>query len=84
MKERNETKEKKEKGRREGKERNLPLFCAFSFLLNSVCGGDSSRVRDRLKGVKAIYSSGGAFAAVLQDGSVETWGSPGLEINISL
>jgi len=49
----------------------------------SDCGGDSSRVRDRLKSVKAIYSTLSAFTAVLQDGSVETWGMPSRE-NISL
>jgi len=43
---------------------------------------DSSRVRDRLKGVKAVYSTNYAFVAVLQDGSVETWGSPSTYICI--
>jgi len=41
-------------------------------------GGDSSSLRSRLKGVKALYSTFGAFAAVLQDGSVEAWGHEGL------
>eukprot|EP00434_Breviolum_minutum_P007779 symbB.v1.2.006865.t1/scaffold415.1/size208980/8 len=51
---------------------------------NAPCGGDSSAVRDQLKGVQQIKSSyfafaailkdGSAFAAILQDGSVVTWG----------
>eukprot|EP00434_Breviolum_minutum_P000883 symbB.v1.2.000780.t1/scaffold42.1/size391715/9 len=39
-------------------------------------GGDSSGVRDQLKGVLQIRASlNGAFAAILADGSVVTWGS---------
>ena len=37
-------------------------------------GGDSSAVRDQLKGVQQIQATGGAFAAILEDGSVVTWG----------
>ena len=37
-------------------------------------GGDSSRVKDQLKNVQKIQASGGAFAAILADGSVVTWG----------
>ena len=38
-------------------------------------GGDSSAVRDQLRGVQQIQAtSGGAFAAILEDGSVVTWG----------
>ena len=37
-------------------------------------GGDSSAVRDQLKGVQQIQVSNGAFAAILKDGSVVTWG----------
>ena len=38
-------------------------------------GGDSSAVRDQLRGVQQIQATGfGAFAAILADGSVVTWG----------
>ena len=37
-------------------------------------GGDSSRVRDQLKGMQQIQATGQAFAAILEDGSVVTWG----------
>ena len=37
-------------------------------------GGDSSAVRDQLKGVEQIQATDGAFAAILEDGSVVTWG----------
>ena len=36
--------------------------------------GDSSAVRDRLKGVQQIQAANMAFAAILEDGSVVTWG----------
>ena len=38
-------------------------------------GGDSTAVRDRLKGVKQIHATQQAFAAILADGSVVTWGN---------
>ena len=38
-------------------------------------GGDSSAVRDQLKGVQQIQATNHAFAAILADGSVVTWGS---------
>eukprot|EP00434_Breviolum_minutum_P003472 symbB.v1.2.003053.t1/scaffold161.1/size290820/4 len=38
-------------------------------------GGDSSAVRDQLKGVQQIQAARGFFAAILADGSVVTWGS---------
>ena len=41
------------------------------------CGGDSSAVGDQLKGVQQIQATDGAFAAVLEDGSVVTWGHEG-------
>ena len=42
---------------------------------NAICGGDSSEVRDQLKGVQQIQATVlGAFAAILEDGSVVTWG----------
>ena len=41
---------------------------------NGDFGGDSSAVRDLLKGVQQIQSTLGAFAAILADGSVVTWG----------
>ena len=38
------------------------------------CGGDSSEVQDELKGVQQIHATWSAFAAILADGSVVTWG----------
>ena len=38
-------------------------------------GGNSSAVRDQLKGVMQIQATQQAFAAILEDGSVVTWGS---------
>ena len=40
------------------------------------CGGDSSAVRDQLRGVLQIQATQKAFAAILEDGSVVTWGNP--------
>ena len=37
-------------------------------------GGDSSAVRDQLRGVRQIQATTRAFAAILADGSVVTWG----------
>ena len=37
-------------------------------------GGDSSAVRDQLKGVLQIQPTRAAFAVILEDGSVVTWG----------
>ena len=37
-------------------------------------GGDSLAVRDQLKGVQQIQATSRAFAAILDDGSVVTWG----------
>ena len=37
-------------------------------------GGDSSAVQDRLRGVQQIQATDGASAAILEDGSVVTWG----------
>ena len=43
---------------------------------NASCGGDSSAVRDQLRSVVQIQATlDGAFAAILEDGSVVTWGS---------
>ncbi|MFO1369172.1 MAG: hypothetical protein U1F46_09255 [Marinagarivorans sp.] len=39
-------------------------------------GGDSSSVRNKLKGVQKIYASKGAFAALKDDGSLVVWGNP--------
>ena len=41
---------------------------------DALSGGDSSAVRDQLKGVLQIQATYGAFAAILEDGSVVTWG----------
>ena len=37
-------------------------------------GGDSSAVQEQLKNVQHVQASGGAFAAILGDGPVVTWG----------
>jgi len=39
-------------------------------------GGDSSNVQGQLKNVQQIQATDWAFAAVLDDGSVVTWGDP--------
>ena len=43
-------------------------------------GGDSSQQKEQLRNVQRIQSSsgsfGGAFAAILECGSVVTWGNP--------
>eukprot|EP00435_Cladocopium_sp_Y103_P040989 s671_g11.t1 len=39
-------------------------------------GGDSSEVQDQLKGVQQVQATARAFAAILADGSVVTWGNP--------
>ena len=39
-------------------------------------GGNSSGVQDQLRNVQQIFSTAGAFAAIVADGSVVTWGSP--------
>ena len=41
---------------------------------NRSHGGDSSAVRDQLRGVQQVHASKKAFAAILADGSVVTWG----------
>ena len=41
-----------------------------------MVGGDNSSVRDRLKNARDIQGSAGAFAAILEDDSVTTWGDP--------
>ena len=43
---------------------------------DAVDGGDSSDVQDQLRTVREIVASpGGAFAAILGDGTVVTWGN---------
>ena len=37
-------------------------------------GADSSAVQDQLRNVQQIQASGAAFAAIIGDGSVVTWG----------
>jgi hypothetical protein len=39
--------------------------------------GDSSAVHDQLRNVQQVQGTGIAFAAILADGSVVTWGSWG-------
>ena len=41
----------------------------------TVTWGDSSEVRDELRGVQQIQATNGAFAAILEDGSVVSWGN---------
>ena len=36
-------------------------------------GGDSSAVQDQLRGVQHVQATPGAFAAILENGSVVTW-----------
>ena len=43
---------------------------------DSALGGDSNRVQEQLKNVLYIQASRTAFAAVLDNGSVVTWGHP--------
>jgi hypothetical protein len=38
--------------------------------------GDSSEVKDQLKGVQQVQAMRYAFAAILATGSVVTWGHP--------
>ena len=40
------------------------------------CSGASSEVQDQLKGVQQFHATKWAFAAILADGSVVTWGEP--------
>ena len=42
---------------------------------NAEFGGDSSTVQSQLKNVQQIQASERAFAAILEDGSVVTWGA---------
>jgi len=49
-------------------------LCFINPLLDQ--GGDCSSVQNQLKRVRAISSTLHAFAAVLHDGTVETWGHP--------
>ena len=37
------------------------------------CGGDSSRVQERLKGVQQVQATSRAFSAILDNGSVVSW-----------
>ena len=46
-------------------------------------GADCSAVKRQLKNVEQIQVTGGAFAAILTDGSVVTWGNPGRGGNCS-
>lgn len=65
--------EEREKGRGGGK-----VLCQPWSVFFLVFGGDSSNLRDALRGIVAVYSAGRAFAAVKKDGSVVTWGDSGL------
>ena len=40
------------------------------------CGADCSSVQDQLRNVQQIYATGSAFATILADGFVVTWGNP--------
>ena len=39
-------------------------------------GGDSAAIQHQLQNVRKLYGSKGAFAAILADGSLITWGEP--------
>ena len=39
-------------------------------------GGGSFDVQDQLRNVQQVHATGRAFAAILADGSVVTWGNP--------
>ena len=39
-----------------------------------MCGGDNYRVQDQLQNVQQVCATFSAFAAVLADGRVVTWG----------
>ena len=39
-------------------------------------GGKSAMVQDQLKNIQQIHTTERAFAAILADGSVVTWGNP--------
>ena len=41
-----------------------------------MSGGDSSMIQEKLVGVKQIQATSSAFAAILADGCVVSWGSP--------
>ena len=45
--------------------------------LGPNAGGDSSVVQDQLRSVQQVQSTWFAFAAILADGSVVTWGHVG-------
>ena len=59
----------------------VPLPCGVMEMVQSLpgvdadYGGDSSAVGDQLRGVQQIQATSGAFAAILEDGSVVTWGN---------
>ena len=41
-----------------------------------IDGGDSSAVQDQLRNVQQVHATRRAFAAILADGFVVTWGNP--------
>ena len=43
----------------------------------TVFGDDSCEAQDQLKNVQQICGTDGAFAGILVDGRVVTWGCPG-------
>ena len=45
---------------------------------NPINGGDSSAVKNQLRGVQQIQATEFALAAILADGSVVAWGHPDL------
>eukprot|EP00438_Fugacium_kawagutii_P035927 Skav228000 [mRNA] locus=scaffold390:386221:390830:- [translate_table: standard] len=56
------------------------LWCVGSFPIvtwgSLHSGGNSTEVRDQLRNVQHIHSTGHAFAAILAHGGVVTWGLP--------
>ena len=50
------------------------MMCTVVTWGDKAYGGDSSTVKTKLRGVETIYSTRSAFAALLKDGTVVTWG----------
>eukprot|EP00435_Cladocopium_sp_Y103_P063717 s1970_g25.t1 len=57
--------------------KTFALFCSGGDrVVTWGLGGDSSEVQDQLKAVQQVQATHSAFAAILADGSVVTWGAP--------
>ena len=47
---------------------------------NRHFGGHSAAVQEQFRGVQQVGATSAAFAAILADGSVTTWGNPAAQI----